>query len=264
MGNNNYKPSQTALAVTLIRASSFLEKDSKLKSGDNLANIFLIPIIRLLIHIPFIRSYMRSHFPDKTYDYIIERTKYIDMQFSSALERQCRQVVIFGAGFDSRAIRLTSLPAAVKVFEFDQQATQQNKLRILDKHHINHDHITYVPLDLNHPDLEKRILSAGLIAGQRSLFIMEGLLMYLNPSTVETIFSLIQKISAPDSEVIFDCMKEKDVGESDKILNKIGEIHQFFATESDIAKLLSKYQLQLAELTSPVDRNSFIVKAVKI
>jgi O-methyltransferase involved in polyketide biosynthesis len=58
------------------------------------------------------------------YEYIIARTKYIDAAFIQALKQDFDQVVIFGAGLDSRELRFQDINQATKIFELDAPITQ--------------------------------------------------------------------------------------------------------------------------------------------
>lgn len=60
------------------------------------------------------------------FGFIITRARYIDDYLQSSIDEGIEQLVILGAGYDSRAYRFDGLKDRVKVFEVDHPATQQN------------------------------------------------------------------------------------------------------------------------------------------
>ncbi|HEY4055636.1 MAG TPA: class I SAM-dependent methyltransferase, partial [Kofleriaceae bacterium] len=63
--------------------------------------------------------------------YMQVRTKLLDDAVRRFVEDGGDQVVLLGAGFDCRALRLPELDGAT-VYEVDHPATQQHKIRVLD------------------------------------------------------------------------------------------------------------------------------------
>ena len=63
---------------------------------------------------------------------ILCRTRYIDDVLKTALADRVEQVVILGAGFDSRAYRITGMDQ-VKVFEVDLPGTEELKQKRLEQ-----------------------------------------------------------------------------------------------------------------------------------
>jgi O-methyltransferase involved in polyketide biosynthesis len=62
----------------------------------------------------------------------------------------------------------------------------------------------FVPIDFDRESLRARLDASGFHKDQRSLFILEGLLMYLQPESVEATFRAIQDYGAKNSWVAFD------------------------------------------------------------
>ncbi len=69
---------------------------------------------------------------------IIARTRFIDDCLKEAINAGIRQLVILGAGYDTRALRFEALKDGVMVFELDHPATQRVKLRDWGRATINH------------------------------------------------------------------------------------------------------------------------------
>jgi methyltransferase (TIGR00027 family) len=116
-----------------------------------------------------------------------------------------KQVVILGAGYDSRAYRFTSVPKAVRFFEVDLPATQEEKKARVEKALGSiPQRVTYVPIDFNTQTLEKALTQAGYDPTAKTFFIWEGVTMYLNEHGVDTTLDFIARRSAPGSSVVFD------------------------------------------------------------
>ena len=228
------KPSTTALAVTLIRASSKI---------DFVAHVFLPQPFRLLSHFSFFKNFLKKKMPQKTYQNIIKRTKFIDKIIK---ENNFDQIVILGAGFDSRFIRFYN--PKTKFFEIDIKSTQKNKIELIkkSKYKIN-ENIFFIPADLNQQEVNQKLLSKNFSSNLKTLFIIEGLTMYLHPSAVDKLFKSIIKISSSNSEIIFDFIHQKIVknkeSEATKTVSSLGEKWTFGIDNPNT--FLQKYHLKL-------------------
>ncbi len=61
--------------------------------------------------------------------FLVARCRYMDDLLQASLEKGLEQLVILGAGYDSRAYRFDNLTKGVKVYEVDHPATQQVKMK---------------------------------------------------------------------------------------------------------------------------------------
>ena len=135
---------------------------------------------------------------------IVARVRYFDDVVKSSINEGLEQLVILGAGYDTRAYRIEGL-SKIKVFEVDHPATQSIKIeKITEIFSSLHDHVTYVPMDLEVDELGQRLLESGYNKSLKTLFIMEGILMYLSPEIVEEILSFIVHNSGKGSAILFD------------------------------------------------------------
>ena len=98
------KSSRTADYTCMYRAASYLEKNELYKSEDYIAPRLIRGLIKFFVKYKPI-NYNWIFFPNGIYEYVIARTKYIDNIFKEAIENDIEQILIFGAGFDSRALR---------------------------------------------------------------------------------------------------------------------------------------------------------------
>jgi methyltransferase (TIGR00027 family) len=200
------KTSRTAEWVCLCRAISSLEKDNCYRSDDRVALSLLPHFLRLLIHIPFVgRLFLRVFAARGIYEYVIARTKYIDAVFRQALSDQFSQILLFGAGFDTRALRFQEEARQTKIFELDAPATQEAKLAQYKKRHLSiPPNAVFVPIDFDRESLPLKLGQAGFRTDERSLFILEGVLEYLQPQSVDQTFRTIRELAGAGSEVVFN------------------------------------------------------------
>src|SRR5262245_29014500 len=103
------------------------------------------------------------------------RTRYFDDAIRQACADGLDQLVILGAGFDSRAHRLPGLER-VRVFEVDHPATQAAKRAALPG---ARGRVSYVALDFLTGRLEDALAAGGFTPGPRTLFLWEGVTNYL-------------------------------------------------------------------------------------
>jgi methyltransferase (TIGR00027 family) len=109
---------------------------------------------------------------------IVERTRFFDKQVQSAISLGISQVVICGAGYDDRALRFRT--KGVRFFKLDHLVTQTDKLRRLKSMDADMEWLTLVPIGFRSDDVEAKLCAVGHDMGCPTLFICEGLLVYLN------------------------------------------------------------------------------------
>lgn len=200
------KTSRTAEMTCSLRAASYYEDDPHYKTDDHVATRLVPWFVRSLSKSRFMRRlFMARVAPRGVYEYVIARTKYIDHVFAEAVEQGIEQVLIFGAGFDSRSIRLLPGDSTVRVFEVDAEVTQRAKLGRLPEVGIPvPENTTYVAIDFNKDDPVERLTANGFRRGKLCLFVLEGLLMYLDAAAVDSAFRLMRELSGKGSRVVFD------------------------------------------------------------
>ena len=200
------KTSRTAEMTCSSRAASYYEEDPCYRSGDHVATLLVPWFMKYISKSGFLRKMFMARFaPKGVYEYVIARTKYIDHVFSDAVGQGFEQVLIFGAGFDTRSIRLLQNDSDVRVFEVDAEVTQTNKLRRFEEVGISiPGNTTYIAIDFNRDDPLELLIANGFQLGKRCLFILEGLLMYLSSDAVDNTFRLIHDLSGEGSRVVFD------------------------------------------------------------
>lgn len=129
--------------------------------------------------------------------------------FDAALERHLgavEQLVILGAGWDTRAYRLPP-QVHLRVFEVDARKTQALKRAALEQAGLDARRITFVTCDFLTEDWLDRLVQAGFAPDRPTFFLWEGVTMYLDRAAVERTLRRIAG-TAPGSVVAFDYFTE--------------------------------------------------------
>lgn len=130
------------------------------------------------------------------------RTEFFDQAINKHLP-ELEQVVILGAGFDTRAYSLLQ-GKAVKVFEVDQEATQRQKLAALEGAGIEHAGVTFVAADFNVDSWLDLLVGSGFDPSKKSFFLWEGVTYYLEEEVVRENLRMIAQAGGKGSVVAFD------------------------------------------------------------
>ena len=110
------------------------------------------------------------------------RTRFFDGQVLAAISAGIPQVVICGAGYDDRALRFRS--PGVRFFELDHPATQADKARRLRDMGADLRGVALAAADFRDDDVAAVLAAAGHDASQPTLFLCEGLLIYLDAPVI--------------------------------------------------------------------------------
>ena len=256
--------SRTAQWTCVSRAASALESDSHYRSDDRLALLLVPALLRPLLHVPLVRKlFSRRIAPEGIYEYTIARTKTIDAAFTEALAEGYDQILIFGAGFDTRALRFRREAGDTRVFELDVPVTQEAKLRQYARRGLDiPENVHFVPIDFDKESLPDKLEEAGFARGARSLFVLEGLLMYLQPESVDQTFRVIEQFAGDGSEVVFDYVRASvlrkeglhygEAAVSARVASA-GEGWHFSIEEGELERYLARYGLTVLEHLTPQD-----------
>jgi methyltransferase (TIGR00027 family) len=134
-------------------------------------------------------------------DLIPLRVSAIDAELATSVAGGCRQLVILGAGLDTRAFRMASL-ADVAVFEVDHPATQAYKRRKSRLLRPVARSLTFVPVDFERQRLGASLIGAGLRPDQPTAWVWEGVVMYLSDEAVRRTLDDVALSSAPASTLL--------------------------------------------------------------
>ena len=200
--------SKTAGNRALIRALEFLRSPNQRLFSDPYARQFVPVCQRALLgpaHLPAIRALVERFFDWRApgaRSSGAARTRLIDDWVRGALAAFVEQVVILGAGFDCRALRMKELEN-IPVFEVDRAAMIAHKERIVGGSHRTPSRIRRLGVDFQKDNLGNRLTEAGWSANLRTLFIWEGVTNYLDTRSVEAVFDFFAGDACLGSRIIF-------------------------------------------------------------
>ncbi|MFD3568387.1 class I SAM-dependent methyltransferase [Streptomyces sp. NPDC058667] len=138
------------------------------------------------------------------------RTRVLDDFLLRSVRTDVRQVVLLGAGLDTRAFRL-DWPSDLVVFEIDRAAVLAFKQQVLtDLSAAPKVKRVPVPVDLR-ADWATALTTVGFDPAVPSVWLAEGLLFYL-PSSAETnLIDTVDRLAGGGSALAFEAKLEKDL-----------------------------------------------------
>jgi methyltransferase (TIGR00027 family) len=114
------------------------------------------------------------------------------------------QLVILGAGYDSRPYRFADRLGGVQVFEVDHPATstaKQAKVReIIGDIPAN---VAYVAVDFTVDNLADKLLACGYRRTRPTVFLWEGVTPYLDLEAVDEVLGVVMASAAAGSVIVF-------------------------------------------------------------
>jgi methyltransferase (TIGR00027 family) len=186
----------------------------------------------------------------------IAGTRYIDDVVRDEVNvRGIRQIVILGAGYDSRAHRIPELlKKGVAVFEVDTpelQAEKKARLKGLPNLHP----VQYVPADLERDHLPTLLADEGWEADHRSIVIWEGVTTYLDEKSVGAVLDMVGG-TKPGSSVVFTYAHKGVIDGSiafegaQQLLERVrmlGEPWRFGILPEQLGTFLEPYRMKLEQ-----------------
>jgi methyltransferase (TIGR00027 family) len=170
-----------------------------------------------LYRIPFLRSYFRwveqKVLPGFSL-HIALRKHWIESQVVQAITHGTTQVVVLGAGFDTLAYRLHKRYTHVNFIELDHSATQRLKRKALERHAKMEGNLHLTSADFTQHSLTEvlRFLPAFNVH-LPTIYIAEGLLMYLPEVDVLSMFNQLSKLQKRACQVVGTAIEPQSNGE---------------------------------------------------
>ncbi len=195
------RASQTAMGTAALRALESAKPATERMCDDPYARPFVPTGFYLQVKLFARLAPPRSR---GALTFVLARCRYIDEYLEDRLHTGTTQIVILGAGLDSRAYRGELLSRAIKTFEVDHPATQAGKIERVKKiFGTLPPHVVYVSLDFNRETLD-RLLVSGFDQRHLTLFLWEGVTLYLEQEAIEATLAWIRFHACPGSAIIFD------------------------------------------------------------
>lgn len=131
-------------------------------------------------------------------EHIELRTAAIDAAVTAATREGIAQIVLLGAGLDARAWSMAALAGAT-VFEVDHPTTQAAKRAWLDASPPAARAVRFVPVDFERASFPAALAAAGFDGHARTLWIWEGVVMYLTRAAILATLDDVRRLSATGS-----------------------------------------------------------------
>jgi methyltransferase (TIGR00027 family) len=201
----------TAEAAAALRAAGAAARDELVRGPDRLAARFVDsgPRLTAMVKVPLVRRlapWVAERLLPGSYWFELARVKHMDGVLRKEIAAGVQQLVILGAGFDSRAYRFADRLARIPTFEVDHPVTASVKRkRVTGIFGSLPRHVRYVDADLGIPgELEKRLASAGYAPTLRTLVIWSGVTPYIPEHGVDAVLRWLARDAAPGSSIVFD------------------------------------------------------------
>jgi methyltransferase (TIGR00027 family) len=220
LGTGTRLAASTAEGAAALRAAGACERDERIRGTDHLAARFVSGGLRLtaIVKVPLLRGVaprLAERVLPGSYWFEIARVRHMDAVLRKELEAGARQLVILGAGFDTRAHRLAHRLSGVTTFEVDHPATAAVKReRVRQVFGALPARIRYVEADLNAGSLERPLADAGHRHDRPTVVLWSGVSPYLRPHGVEGVLGWVANRTAPGSALIFDYVFREALDES--------------------------------------------------
>lgn len=180
-----------------------------------------------------------------------------------------QQVMVLGAGFDTLAWRLHCEFPNVIFWELDHPATQNVKRSALIASKVLGENLHFIPLNLASDRLAETLRqSPAFQGGRQTVFVAEGLLMYLEAEQVSGIFRDAHEAGGQNSRFVFTYLEPQSDGRVgfalpsrfvDWWLRRRGEPFRWGLSEADAKAFLSDSHWHLrVTLTAPVLRQRYV------
>jgi methyltransferase (TIGR00027 family) len=196
------RPMSTARGVALVRAVEMLRPEAERIASDPNARSFVNPLNIVGLRVMQLTGLSRLIGIEPMLTFAIVREQFVEDIIVAEARRGLAQVVILGAGFDTRAYRIGALKG-LPVFEVDHPVTQAQKRAALRGVAIPPE-VQFVSVDFETDDLGERLRSAGYREDVRTLFVWQGVSMYLTQSGIDRTLAFIARHSAKGSTVVLD------------------------------------------------------------
>lgn len=203
---------------------------------------------------------------------ILCRTRYIDDVFVKSLGVGFDQVVILGAGFDSRAYRISGLEA-VRVFEVDFPGTRNLKQARLEKVLGSvPKNVILVGINFEEQTLDEVLTVEGFQVGKRTFFIWEGVTQYITAEAVDRTLNFVANTSGAGSKIVFTYVRRGLIDGTDReewmnpflsFARRVGSPFIFGIDPDEIEQFLAEHGMNLIEDVGASDYQTRYLKPLR-
>jgi len=265
--------SRTALGAAICRLIEQYQPEKTRLFDDPVVKELVGGPIRFLMQFATMRNFTLKQTDAAAkgiYGVQICRTRYIDDAVQAAISQGIKQLVILGAGYDTRPYRLPEMES-VQVFELDLPTMQDDKKKKLQKYLGRlPDRVSFIPIDFDTQTVEAVFSGTAFNPAKPALFIWEGVTQYISEEAVRQTLAFVGK-SAPGSIIVFTYIlksiieRRPDIPGADHLMDVVAKQSPWvFGLEpSGIPDFLKPYHLCLIADVGKVDYQEKYLKPVK-
>ncbi len=238
--------SETAMIVTFCRALAHCDERHEISGSDSLAHHFLSEQYQSAFKNQESRKWSREKL-HSIYGYTLARNSYGDTLFSDALTDSIPQIVILGAGYDTRAYRYSELIKDTTIFEVDIAPTQARKRTVLEQKEITiPSTVHFISHNFKNDSLLQSLENGGYNPALKTLFLWEGVLPYLTRDDVDKTLRVITNSSVSGSTIFFDYLTEQKDSQVES------EPFLFWMDQYEMKEYLSQLNITVLESLTPI------------
>jgi methyltransferase (TIGR00027 family) len=198
------QPSLTAFYVAFSRAVASHERELARACDDHVSEHLLPSALTRLI------DRVRDHHPSLRLlrlaalgmtEHLALRTRLIDDAVTGGVQAGARQLVVLGAGLDARAHRMPQLRDVI-VFEVDHPSTQRFKRAKARTQPVLARELRYVSCDFERETFAAALASSAFDPALPTVWIWEGVTMYLPAQLVAESVAMISALSSVHSRLV--------------------------------------------------------------
>jgi methyltransferase (TIGR00027 family) len=163
------------------------------------------------------------------YQMLVGRTRWLDDVCRDAVKDGCEQLIILGAGYDTRPIRINELSGITK-FEVDQKEVHELKMYGYKNLHLTEAqwaNLHLVAVDFNKENVLKLANHEDFKKGSKSVVLIEGVTQYIPESATAETLRCLKELVAPGSIVGISYVDKATFGSDEEIKEKISEDPSF-------------------------------------
>ncbi len=131
----------------------------------------------------------------------------------ASIRNGVRRVVVLAAGFDTLAARLHGEFPEVQFIELDLPETQVVKRNVLERARASGTNLYFHSVDFSEGCQSSLVASIGGSSKDiATLFVAEGLTMYLTQTEIDSLFDSIREVGSPRNSLVFTFMEKRPDG----------------------------------------------------
>jgi methyltransferase (TIGR00027 family) len=190
------------------------------------------------------------------------RKRFVEEVARASLSEGFSQIIIVGAGFDTLAFRLASAFPAARFIEIDHPATQWYKQHTLQMTQAVPTNMGFLAVNLSQQSIQERLSASSLYRRDtNTVFIAEGVLMYLMADEVNAIFRFMADGDDSKRRAVFSFMEPDSDGRTafrnasravDLWLRLRGEPFRWGIHRDALPTFLASVGFSLRELATPL------------